>query len=156
MTEKITEDRDFILWTILYQTRDAILKVRNAELYKYNLTFMKANVLFFIENAGGKATATELSRWMLREPHTISGLVGRLMRNGLLTRKRVPGKKNMMEITLTDKGKEAYQNSLKLESIHDLLSCLSEEERKQLYATLEKLRNLALQRLTEEKRLPFP
>ena len=88
---------------------------------------------------------------------TISGLVGRLLRNGLVNRAKVPGKKNMMEITLTEKGKKAYQDSLKMESIHEILSCLSEEERKQLYATLQKLRDKALKSLIAEREsLPFP
>ena len=142
---------------MLYQARDAILKARNKELYKYDLSFMKAGLLFAIEASGGKSSGTELSKWMFREPHTISGLVGRLLRNGLVTRAKVPGKKNMMEITLTEKGKEVYEQSLKMESIHEILSCLSEEERKQLYATLHKLRDKALASLIAEKQtLPFP
>ncbi len=157
MTEKITEDRDFRLWTMLYQTRDAILKARNKELYKYNLSFMKAGLLFAVEASGGKPSGTEISRWMFREPHTISGLIGRLMRNGLVTRAKVPGRKNMMEISLTEKGKKAYQESLKMESIHEILSCLTEDERTQLYATLQKLRDKALKTLTTEREsLPFP
>ena len=157
MTEKFMEDRDFLLWTMLYQTRDAILKARNKELYKYDLSFMKAGLLFAIEASGGKASGTELSKWMFREPHTISGLVGRLLRNGLVNRAKVPGKKNMIEITLTEKGKKAYQDSLKMESIHEILSCLSEEERKQLYATLQKLRDKVLKSLIAEREsLPFP
>lgn len=157
MTAKITEDRDFRLWVMLYQARDAILKARNKELYKYNLSFMKAGLLFAVEASGGKPSGTELSKWMFREPHTISGLIGRLMRNGLIARARVPGKKNMMEISLTEKGKKAYEDSLKMESIHEILSCLTDDEREQLYATLQKLRDKALQTLTSERQiLPFP
>lgn len=157
MTDKIIDDRDFRLWAMLYQTRDAILKARNKELYKYNLSFMKAGLLFAVEASGGKPSGTELSKWMFREPHTISGLIGRLMRNGLITRAKVPGKKNMMEVSLTEKGKKAYQDSLKMESIHEILSCLTDKEREQLYATLQKLRDKALQTLTSERQiLPFP
>lgn len=157
MTPNILDDRDFLLWVMLYQTRDAILKARNKELYKYDLSFMKAGLLLAVEASGGKPSATDISKWMFREPHTISGLVGRLMRNGLVTRAKVPGKKNMMEVSLTEKGKKAYEDSLKMESIHDIMSCLTADERKQLYATLQKLRDKALQTLTSERQiLPFP
>jgi DNA-binding MarR family transcriptional regulator len=157
MTEKILEDRDFLLWVMLYQARDAILKARNKELYKYDLSFMKAGLLLAVQASGGKPSGTDISKWMFREPHTISGLVGRLIRNGLVTRAKVPGKKNMMEISLTEKGKEAYEQSLKMESIHEILSCLTEDERKQLYATLQKLRDKALMSLTAERQtLLFP
>ncbi len=157
MTEIILEDRDFLLWVMLYQARDAILKARNKELYKYDLSFMKAGLLLAVQASGGKPSGTDISKWMFREPHTISGLVGRLIRNGLVTRAKVPGKKNMMEISLTEKGKEAYEQSLKMESIHEILSCLTEDERKQLYATLQKLRDKALMSLTAERQtLPFP
>jgi len=157
MTEKILEDRDFLLWVMLYQARDAILKARNKELYKYDLSFMKAGLLLAVQASGGKPSATDISKWMFREPHTISGLVGRLIRNGLVTRAKVPGKKNMMEVSLTEKGKKAYEDSLKMESIHEILSCLTEDERKQLYATLQKLRDKALKTLiAEHQNLPFP
>ena len=150
------EDRDFKLWTMLYQARDIILKARNKELYKYGLSFMQASILFAIEANGGKTSSNELNKWIFREPNTIHGLVIRLEKNGLISRTKVSGKKNLREITLTEKGKEAYRQSTKRESIHEILSCLSEEERKQLYATLQKLRDTALKSITSEVLLPFP
>jgi DNA-binding MarR family transcriptional regulator len=147
VNQEIMQDRDSQLWTMLYQARDTILKVRNRELYKYDISFIQASVLFAVEANGGKASLHELSRWIFREPTTISGLV---------IRARVPGKKTLQEITLTEKGKEAYRQSLKRESIHEILSCLSEEEREQLWSILKKLRDRALERLTSEVILPFP
>jgi DNA-binding MarR family transcriptional regulator len=156
VNQEIMQDRDSQLWTMLYQARDTILKVRNRELYKYDISFIQASVLFAVEANGGKASLHELSRWIFREPTTISGLVIRLEKNGLISRARVPGKKTLQEITLTEKGKEAYRQSLKRESIHEILSCLSEEEREQLWSILKKLRDRALERLTSEVILPFP
>lgn len=156
MNQEIMQDRDFKLWTMLYQARDTILKARNKELYKHDLSFVQASVLFAIEANGGKISLSELSRWIFREPNTIYSLVIRLEKNGLISRTRVPGKKNLQEITLTEKGKEAYKQSLNRESIHEILSCLSEEERKQLWSILKKLRDRALESLTSEVILPFP
>lgn len=155
MNQEIMQDRDFKLWTMLYQARDTILKVRKKELYKYDLSFMQANVLFAIEANGGKASINDLSKWTFRNLNAIHVIVASMVRGGLLSKSKVPGK-NAHLISLTDKGREAYEQSLKIESIREVLSCLSEEERKQLWVTLGKLRDKALKSVSSEILLPFP
>jgi hypothetical protein len=56
VNQEIMQDRDSQLWTMLYQARDTILKVRNRELYKYDISFIQASVLFAVEANGGKAS----------------------------------------------------------------------------------------------------
>lgn len=155
MNQEIMQDRDFKLWTILYQARDTILKIRKKELYKYDLSFMQASVLFAIEANGGKASMNDLSKWIFRGPNNTYTVVTRMVRDGLLSKSKVSGK-NANLISLTDKGREAYERSLKIESIREVLSCLSEEERKQLWVTLGKLRDKALKSVSLDILLPFP
>ena len=154
MKDQLAADRDFNLWVLLHQVSDIIFKAREKELSQYGVTTMQAGVLFVIEAVGGKATPGEISRWLLREPHTISSLLTRMERGGLVSKSI--GKRRTLGVTLTAKGRQAFSQSMKRESIREILSCLSEEEHRQLGSSLEKLRDRALQKLTTVMEVPFP
>ena len=73
-------------------------------------------------------------------------------------------RKNLVRVSMTEKGKQAYEQSTKRKSIHKVMSVLSEQERQQLLASLEKLRNRALKEIRVEHKpdacqfflYPFP
>ena len=77
-------------------------------------------------------------------------------KDGLVKKHRGSGKRNNTYITLTEKGQEAFSHSQKRESIKEILSCLSEEERLQLDSSLEKLHVAAIKSLTAFSEVPFP
>ncbi|MHC1578967.1 MAG: MarR family winged helix-turn-helix transcriptional regulator [Dehalococcoidia bacterium] len=151
-----TVDRDYRLWVLLLQTSDAIYKAREKELSPLGLSAMAAAALFVIKLIGERATPAEISRWMFRESHSVSGLLDRMQEKGLIKRTKDLEKKNLVRVSLTDKGKQAYESSLDIEAIHRILSSLSEEQRQQLATCLEILRNKAVEELRTERELPFP
>jgi len=156
---QLLEDQDFVLWVQLRQARDAVFKAREKELSQYGISVMQSAILLHIKILGEKATIGEISRWVLREPNTVSVNLSRMEKQGLVIKgKSRSGKKSIVYITLTDKGEQALKQSLKRESIRDIMSCLSsEEERKQLSSSLIKLRNKALKGLMPISELPpFP
>lgn len=158
MNNKFLIDEDYALIIRLHQARTMISKVRNNELSKYGITATQSAVLFFIKflnTTEGKATPGQLSRWLLREPHTVSRILVRMERGGLVNRIRGQGKKNEISLTLTPKGEQAYNNSHEGSSFGEILSCLSEEERNQLSSSLGKLREKALQKLNSVTDLHF-
>ena len=57
---------------------------------------------------------------------------------------------------LTEKGLEAYQNSAKRVSVYHIISALSENERKQLWKCLGKLRRKAVAELGAITDVPYP
>jgi len=134
-------------------------RAREKELSKYGITPRQAAVLFIVKviNATeGEATPGKVSRWLLRESHTVSRILTRMENEGLVSKTKGSGKKNEINVTLTEKGEQLYKQSLKRESIKEIMSCLSEEERQQLDSSLEKLRNKALQNLETASQVPFP
>ena len=149
-------DQDFNLWWLLVQTRDAILKARRKELRQYNVSGRNAATLFIIQSLGDNATPAEISRWLLREPHSISEILNRMEKQGLVRKIRDLARKNMVRVVLTEKGLEAYFQSTKLESVRKIMSSLFEEERQQLRSSLLTLRNKALKELGTEYQIPFP
>ncbi len=137
-------DQDYNLWMLLNQAGDAVLKARRKELYQYNIPTSQAATLLVIEAIGDKATPGEIARWLFREPHTVFGLLSRMEKKGLVRTSKDLDRKNMVRVTLTDKGKQAYHQSTKRESIRRIMSSLSEEQRQQLASSLQALRDEAL------------
>ncbi len=147
MGTDVVTDPDYKLWVLLHQTRDAIRKARERDLRQVGISFIQAGVLACVKSLGNSATPANLSRWLLRERHTISELINRMVKEGLVRKVKDLDKKNLVRVALTDKGEQAYENSIKRESIHKIMSSLSEEEHRQLNLCLRKLLDKTLKEL---------
>ena len=77
-------------------------------------------------------------------------------KQGLVKKVKDLDRKNLVRITLTEEGHQAYRESIKRESIHRIMSSLSEEERQQLKSSLLKLRDTALEEPQIESKPPYP
>jgi MarR family transcriptional regulator, organic hydroperoxide resistance regulator len=143
------------VWILLNQSRDSMQRAREKELRKHDVSSQQAAVLFIAKSIEGKVTPSEISKWMLKAPHTTSTILTRMERQGLVTKHREIGNGREVIISLTEKGEEAYRLSEKIESIRDIISCLSQEERQQLNSYLVRLRDAAID-YTAKNRVPFP
>ena len=141
------DDEVYNLWLLLANTRRSIYQAREKELNSYNITQEQAGVLFVISHIGNEATPAEISRQTHRKSSTISGLISRMEKSGLVRKVKDLDKKNMVRIALTKKGEQAYSQSEERESIHYIMSSLSEEEQRQLALYLGKIQDKALNRL---------
>jgi DNA-binding MarR family transcriptional regulator len=112
-------------------------------------------MMFMIVTLGEKATPSELARRLFREPHSVSELVDRMEKAGLVRRVSDLAKRNLVRIELTDKGRDIYEQSLAEEPVHRIMDSLSDEEHAQLRAILGKLWDEAVKELGMEKREPF-
>jgi DNA-binding MarR family transcriptional regulator len=153
--ENLPVDGNYKLATLLAQTREAMMKARRKELTQYNISPRQSAVLFYIRAIGDKAIPAEISRGLFREPHSISEILGRMEKRGLLRKIKDSSRKNVVRIELTEKGREACNHSDKRASIDTVLSTLSDEERQQLEFYLKRLRDKALQLIRKKKPL-FP
>lgn len=156
MNAMLSTDTDYNLWVLLRQTRDAMVKARERELEKFGISSIQAAVLFTIQAIGPEATPAEISRRLVREPHSVSGLLSRMEKQGIIKRSRDLPKRNMVRVEMTEKGSEAYEQSTKRLSMHQIMSVLSEEEQKNLWDYLEKLRDKSLKLAGIGYELPFP
>lgn len=147
MKRIIFEDKDYDLWVFLWQARDAVLKLREKELAKYGISITDTSVLMNIQAAGQDATPSKLARVLFREANGISTLVYRMVAKGLLKKRNDLDRRNIIHFSLTKKGRKTYLNSKKIESIHRVMSCLSEEEHQRLRSYLLRIRNRALEEL---------
>ena len=153
-------DEDYNLWVMMHQTRDAVWTAREKELSKHNLSVMEAAVLFVAQvierTADRKPTVAEISRWLFRSPNSMSELLSRMEKRGLVRKVRDLTKKSAVRILVTEKGKQFYELSTERKAVHEIISSLSEEERRQLWVALGKLRNRALKVAGIDSKPPFP
>jgi DNA-binding MarR family transcriptional regulator len=132
-------DADHDLWMLLTHTRYAIYRAREKELQRYGVSPEQVGVLFIVQALGNRATPSEISRFIIRQPHTVSALIERMAEKGLVKKMHDLDRKNLVRVSLTEKGQKIYDFSTKRGPIHRIMSSLTAEERTGLQKTLEKL-----------------
>lgn len=157
MALQIKADKDYTLLTQLLQVADIFVKVRERELLPQNLSATSAAILFLVEAMGKDVTPAKISRMLLREPHSVSGILMRMEKQGLLKRTKNMERKNLIRITLTAKGENTLKQAMKKEGVKHVLSKLSEEQRRQLKQSLIALKDAGMKELhLSPKALPWP
>jgi DNA-binding MarR family transcriptional regulator len=150
-------DEDHDLWLLLTHARYAIYRAREKELQRYRVSPEQAGVLFVVLALGNRATPSEISRFILRQPHTVSALIERMANNGLVRKVHDLDKKNLVHVSLTEKGLKAYEISTKRSSIHGIMGILEDYEKLRFRKLLEKIHGQARKEigLDQEKYLPL-
>ncbi|MCX6007385.1 MAG: MarR family transcriptional regulator [Chloroflexi bacterium] len=157
MAQQIKADKDYTLLTSLLQVADIFVKVRERELLTQNLSATSAAILFLVEAMGKDVTPAKISRMLLREPHSVSGILMRMEKQGLIKRAKNMERKNLIRVTLTTKGENALKQAMKKEGVKHVLSKLTEEQRRQLKQSLTTLKEAGMKELNlSPKALPWP
>jgi len=133
------------LLALLRQTNDALFKVRQKELKSLGITPEQSAALAVIHALGDHAIASEVSRVLFRKPNSMTILLRRLEKQGLIKKTPDPARKNVIKLSLTAKGQKCYLGASKLNDVSNIMFKLTEKQRKQLWESLEKIRNNALQ-----------
>jgi len=132
----------FELWWLILNIRDIIFRLREKELIeKCDLSVRESVVLINIDaiNAEGKdATPAELARRILRQPNSTAYLLDRMQKRGLIKQTRGLDRKNLIKVTVTEKGRQAYACSRKRDSINRMMEFLSDEELTTVIPILDK------------------
>jgi len=157
MVQQIKADKDYTLVTQIMQIADIFVKVRERELLPQNLSATSAAILFLVDAMGKDVTPARISRMLLREPHSISGILMRMEKQGLIKRTKNMERKNLIRITLTTKGENALKQAMKKEGTKRGLSKLSAEQQRQLKTALTALKEAGMKELhLSPKALPWP
>jgi DNA-binding MarR family transcriptional regulator len=123
------------------------VKARKNELKKYNVPAVYVAAMNVILKLGRRATPTNISKVLFLEPHSVSELLSKMEENGFISRVKDLERKNYVRAELTELGYQKHQYSSRIESIKDMMSILTLEEKKQLWNLLSKIRTQALKQL---------
>ena len=144
-----SEDVDYNDFLLLVMAMRAINKVRHKEVKQLTgITGEQVGALHAIKHLGNKATLAEIARQMFLERHTISTLIDRMEKKGLVKKIKHLDRENRIGISLTEKGEQAYCSSTERRTIHAIMSTLSEKECKQFRSYLRKLQDEAINLLS--------
>ena len=144
--QRLPDDDYFVLWVLIAQTRDALLRAREREYSRFGISNERRAILYIIENNGGRATPVVIARALFREINSITEMLKRMEKDGLITRCPGPGR-SRVEVKLSPAGRDVFDQSLHNETDERILSVLGKAERARLAASLLKVRNRALQDL---------
>lgn len=140
--------KNYSIWVLLQQAKDSMLDVREYNLNKINLSNTEASILSIIQliehTPNLKPTPSEISRWLVREPHTISSLLSRMGKKGLITRTHDTERKNQVIVSISEKGYEKLRSSMEDTSIDAIFGHCSEAEMSSLFKCLLLLRDNSL------------
>src|SRR5512139_3105662 len=78
------DDQDYELWLLLTWARYAVYRAREKELFKHHFTPEQARILAILHNSKDSITPAMLARLMLLKPHTVSALINRMEKKGLV------------------------------------------------------------------------
>ncbi len=136
---------------LLKQTSDAISTSRENELRQYNVTPEQVGVLTCIYNLGEEVSPADLTRWLSRRPSTISILLKRMEKQGLIVKRPDAKKKNVIRLSLTEKGREVYGYAIKAHAFVNIFNVLSSEKQQQFWDLLKPLLDQALKSIHGDK-----
>lgn len=146
----------YALWTVLSDTYQIIARTRETQLARYGISAIQGRALNAILMSEEPPTPAQLSRWLVRESHTVSGLLARMEKQGLISKTRDRNRKNQIRITITEKGRKVYADSRRGSSIETIMSSLSLEDQQQLISFLMKLQNKAIREFNNVRQaLPY-
>jgi DNA-binding MarR family transcriptional regulator len=149
----INSDNSQDIWVLLDRTHFAVTRSRLLELAQFNLTKEQAQVLYVLRLFGGSATMTQIASFTLRQRHSVSTLVNRMEKAGLVKKVKVP-KDKVFKVIMTKKGKDRYSRVTR-KSLEMVFSSLSTADKRKLTLYLNQLQKKAHSLLGLDYKPPF-
>jgi DNA-binding MarR family transcriptional regulator len=130
------------LWRQVYQTYTLLKKCEDQIFEEYGLTTEQYGVLVAMDYLGSPIKVTDLARWLERSTNSVSMIVDRMVKAGLVKRTRSTGDRRVVYVTATNKGKDALKPATQasLECIQKIMSPLSHEDKSTLLSLLGTLK----------------
>jgi len=140
------------LWFITHRTRDILRNCEDKVFGKYGLTAEQYGVLAVMEVLGGSVRVTDLARGLGRSANSVSMIVDRMVKAGLVRRGRDRGDRRTVRVSVSSKGEAAFRPATVagLELIREIMSPLSYEDKRTFLSLHEVVRQKALQYLNPE------
>lgn len=130
------------LWLLLHRVRDGIVMCEDSIFGEYGLTTEQFSVLAAVKSRGGSLTPVQLATILARRPNSVSNLVDRMVKAGLVRRARDRKDRRLVNVSLTSKGENALEPAAPAgwEFIQKVLSALSDKDKQALNSMLEVLK----------------
>ena len=130
------------LWYMTHRTSDWLRRCEGQVFGEYKLTKEQYAVLSTIKYLGEPVRVTDIARWLERSTNSVSMIVDRMVKIGLLRRVRDRRDRREVRVIITSKGEAILKPAILAgwEFIGKILSPLSHEDRHTLLSLLETLK----------------
>ena len=126
------------LWRLMHQVRDILVLCEDSIFAEYGITTEQFSVLAAVKSRGGSLRPTDLAHLLERSPNSISMLVDRMVKAGLVKRTRDRKDRRVVNVHMTGKGENALKPAMPAswEFIQKILSPIPYED---IYALANQL-----------------
>ena len=142
MTVNIAQENIVLrLWLLFRRVGDKLATCQDLVYGKYGLTSEQFGLLAAIKSRG-PLRPSDLAKLLERTPNSMSMLIDRMVKAGLVRRTRDRKDRRVVTVSMTEKGRTAVEPAIPVgwELIHELLSSLSDDEQRDLADMLEKVK----------------
>jgi DNA-binding MarR family transcriptional regulator len=129
-----------LLWARLFLSTKLVERAREVELSRVKISLIQAMVLHALKISSEPLTPSKLARMLCREQHSMSALIDRMEKQGLVEKKHDLSSKNLVRVVVTAKGEEVFQRQRSVNAVINLTSGLTKEERETLGSCADKMR----------------
>jgi DNA-binding MarR family transcriptional regulator len=129
------------LWRQVYQTYTLLKQCEDQVIGEHGLTTEQYAVLVSIDYLGAPARVTDIARWLERSTNSVSMIVDRMVKAGLVKRVRDKRDRRVVNVTSTSKGKNALEPSTRamFQVVQKIMLSLAPDDRNVLLSLLEAL-----------------
>lgn len=147
-------DPEINLYILLDQADSIVTNAVELELKHLQMTQPQVRVLTMLSREDRPVTLDELANWTLKEFNSVSTLINRMEKKGLIKKIKKEGELKTY-VVLTEKGSDLYHKNVTERSIHLIFEKLTTNEQQQLHYLLKKVRDTTRDLLGMDYRPPF-
>lgn len=148
------KDGEINLYILLDQVDSIVTNAIELELKHLRVTQPQVRILTMLSRENRPVTLEDLANWTLKEFNSVSTLINRMEKKGLIKKTKKSGDLKTYVI-LAEKGSNLYHHNVTERSIHLIFDRLSKEEMKQFEDLLLKVRDATRDLLGLNYKPPF-
>jgi len=132
-------------WQSLYQAYNAVFKAQESALIPQGISLPQLQLLGLLARERRPLTITQLAKWMVKEPNSLTGLVDRTEAKGWVHTHGDPKDRRKRLVEFTSAGVKKFQEASAVanQAGDKLFGVLSASEKAQLKVSCEKVRDVA-------------
>jgi len=130
-------------WVLLRQVPNLVSRCEDRVFSEYEITRERHGVLMAMKHIGGPVRPTDVARWLDLSTNSVSMIIDRMVKAGLVKRVRDRKDRRTVFLTITSKAEKAYvlASVAGWELIQEILAPLSDKDKRTLIKLLETLRD---------------
>jgi DNA-binding MarR family transcriptional regulator len=138
------------LWYMIHHTNDLLKMCEDQVFPKYGITTEQYVILITVKY--GYDTPAKIGRWLAHSPNTISMIVDRMVKAGLVKRVRDRNDRRVVHVIITSKGENALKPAhvAGWHLLREVLSPLSDEEKQTFLKLMMKTQHGAIKHANPE------